>query len=317
MHCEDVSCFVCGNDKSLVTATGYDYEYNTTDKKFYFVQCRNCGHEYLTPRPKPESVHKAYPDNYYTLAGRHSGNKSRLVPVLKKIVIGKRLSAFEAILKGRASVFEAGCGDCSLLIDLKMKNSDLDVSGIDLSFTPSTLASCERLGIKLIKGNVESVEFKEDTFELVIANQLIEHLGNPDAFIEKMSRALKENGCISLETPDREGYDRAFFKKSFWGGYYFPRHFHLFDFKSLESLIARHGLRVETHYSLVAPIIWAFSLHALFSHQMKPGLKKKCVAWVFSDRNPICLAVFTLADLLAKWLGLRTSNQKIIARKKS
>lgn len=316
IQCEDVACFVCGNDNSSVTGKGYDYEYGSSDKKFYFVQCLNCGHEYLTPRPLADSVQKAYPDNYYTLEGRHSANKSIVVFLLKKLVVGRRLAFFKTILRRRAVVFEAGCGDCSLLIDLKTKNPELEVSGIDFTFSESTKKQCERLGIKLIKGNVEEVDFKENIFDLVIANQLIEHLANPYEFIAKMSGALKHDGFISMETPDREGYDRKFFKKSFWGGYYFPRHFHLFDFQSLEKIVSKHNLRVEKHYSLVAPIIWAFSFHALFCHKMKPGHKKNILSWFFSDRNPLCLGIFTIIDLLAKFFGFQTSNQKIIARKK-
>jgi len=42
---------------------------------------------------------------------------------------------------------------------------------------------------------------------------------------------------------------------------------------------------------------------------------KEMMSGIFSDRNPFCLAVFTLVDLLARLAGFPTSNQKIIGRK--
>ena len=55
--------------------------------------------------------------------------------------------------------------------------------------------------------------------------------------------------------------------------------------------------------NLVAPIVWIFSFHAAFGFKF------------FTDRNPLCLAFFSLIDFMAISLGLKSSNQKSIAVK--
>jgi hypothetical protein len=123
---------------------------------------------------------------------------------------------------------------------------------------------------------------------------------------------LKPGGLISIETPNRNGYDRRFFRAAFWGGYYFPRHLHLFDEQSLKALLEKNNFTVEYQGYLLAPIIWAFSVHARLSSS--PAFHR--LAFFFNDRNPLCLSLFTVVDLLARLAGLPTSNQKCIARKR-
>ncbi len=316
--CEEVTCIVCGKDKWTVTARGYDYEYRISDQSYQFVRCECCGHEYLNPRPTLESIRQIYPDNYYTLAGRHSD--SGLIPVIKRFVVGRRLGYFDSMLRNGGRVFEVGCGDCSLLMWLKENNPEIDVSGIDLAFSNSTKKKCQELGIEVIEGNIERLTFDElfrepDVLDLVIMNQLIEHLIDPDQVIGKLAKAIKPGGYISIETPDGRGYDRRFFKESFWGGYYFPRHLHLFDADSLGRMLNKYSLTTEKKSCLVAPIIWAFSFHAKLCQGTKEGWRCRVLSAFFSDRNPVCLGFFTVVDLIARLFGLTTSNQKIIARK--
>ncbi len=312
--CEKVRCPLCESPNSRMTARGVDYEYQTSDQTFSFRKCLCCGHEYLNPRPCGNYIHMAYPPNYYTLEGRHTANQSRLISFLKKKVTGRRLNHIKEQLNV-GSVFEVGCGDGSLLIDLKLNCPDLTVSGIDFQFSQETETLCRDTDVELHQGNIETFDFEGNQYDLIILNQLIEHVLDPLSVIKKLIKALKSGGYISIETPEKKGFDRSLFYDSYWGGYYFPRHLHLFGRESLTSLLERNGMTVIKSYSLVAPVIWAFSFHAMLCNNMVEGKKKRILRWFFSDKNPVCLGVFTLIDLSAILIGLRTSNQKIIARK--
>ncbi len=313
--CQKVRCPLCSSPHGRITARGEDYEYKTSDQQYQFQICLRCGHEYLNPRPCNDFIHMAYPSNYYTLEGRHTSKQSRLISFLKKKVTGRRLNHIKQHLEVGASVFEVGCGDASLLIELKLSCPELTLGGIDLQFSEATETLCRYSGIDLLKGNVEIVDFEENKYDLIIMNQLIEHVANPEALIKKLVTALKSGGFLSIETPEKKGYDRYFFYESYWGGYYFPRHLHLFDREGLASLLQKNDMVVIKSYSLVAPVIWAFSLHGMLCSSMAPGKKQRMVRWFFSDKNPVGLGIFTLIDLVAILFGLRTSNQKIIARK--
>jgi SAM-dependent methyltransferase len=166
----------------------------------------------------------------------------------------------------------------------------------------------------LIEAPLESASLPEAEFDLVIMNQLIEHLWNPVAAMTKISSALRNNGHVSIETVNLNGYDRKLFKDGYWGGYYFPRHLNLFTPESLDRLLSKSGLDVVNSYSLVAPIVWAFSMHAVLSAR-PDSLFARLAMRFFTDKNPFCLALFTFLDLTAIICGVATSNQKMIAKK--
>ena len=311
--CEIVPCPLCGATENRPMAEGIDTEYGTSSLRFTMVVCSSCGHCYLNPRPRMRVAPLMYPDNYYTLAGRHERNGSLLIAYMKGRTIRRRLSFFnELFTQSRAAILEVGCGDCALLIAIKKAYPQLECTGMDLVFGGEKRKECRRLGINLIEQPIENAQLTDAAFDLVIMNQLIEHLWSPVNVLQKVASALRQGGMISIETVNLDGYDRPFFAGGKWGGYYFPRHLNLFSSRSLAGLLQQTGYRVVRSYSLLAPIIWAFSMRALLSNKFR---RMSCMKRFFSDKNPVCLAIFSLIDLIAISLRKTTSNQKIIARK--
>lgn len=311
--CEEVDCALCGSSLRTPVAYGYDYEYWTSEQMFSFVRCDVCGHVYLNPRPDPYSFSSIYPPNYYTLEGRHSAKSSILIGLLKKVIIRKRLSYFHNLFNRKIKILEIGCGDCSLLMDLKDTFFGAELTGVDLTFTDEIRKKCLNKRIRLIESSIENASLQENEYDIVIMNQLIEHLWKPVEVLHKINDSIVSGGLISIETVNIAGYDRRIFSKGFWGGYYFPRHFNLFSFESLKTLLEKAGFRVVRQYSLSASIIWTFSFHAYLcpSKSHKGTLADR----FFNDRNPLSLAIFTIIDMIALLFGVKTSNQKTIAQK--
>jgi len=310
---ETVSCVICGSAESSPVAAGFDYEYWTTLQEFRFVACAGCGHVYLNPRPVPRHAGRIYPSDYYTLRGRHSGNGSRLIARLKNVVVRRRLAYFAELLKGPCRVLDIGCGDCALLLSLKGAYPHVELAGIDLAVPASARKACADRGITLTLAPVEGASLPDDRYDLIIMNQVIEHLWDPTAVLTRLHACLRDGGHLSIETPNAAGYDRRCFVDGAWGGYYFLRHMNLFTFESLARLLVRTGFDVVLQRSLVAPIVWAFSLKALAAPT--PSKANAWLAKFLSDRNPLCLGAFTLVDRLAIATGRTTSNQKTLARK--
>lgn len=310
---ENTACVLCQSSETQPLASGFDYEYWVSKQKFHFVLCKRCGHIFQNPRPKLSSATRLYPKNYYTLTGRHTKSSSRLIAWAKKIVIDRRLSFFHHLFKKGCRVLEVGCGDCNLILNLKEKYPHCEFTGIDLVLSEEAKRDCKVQGISLRKGSIEEISLSKNTYDIVIMNQLIEHLWEPVKVLKKLRWSLKKNGFLSIETPNISGYDRKFFKSK-WGGYYFPRHLNLFSFETLARLLKKTGYKVVKQKNLVAPIMWAFSFNACLG----PRREKQQAFWVkfFTDRNPLCLAFFTCLDFIAIKLGLTSSNQKTIAQKK-
>lgn len=305
---EETSCILCKNSKGTKIAEGFDYEYKTSSNKFFFVKCDRCGHIYLNPRPKMKCASIIYPNNYYTLEGRHTEKSSCIIASFKEKVILRRLSYIFKLKTNFRNILEVGCGDCSLLVLLRKKFQHATITGVDLKLNPKIKIKCNNLNINLIEQPIEKTDLANSKYDLIIMNQLIEHLWSPADILNKLYNCLTPKGIISVETINTSGYDRKLFRRGLWGGYYFPRHFNLFDFKSIRQLFKNNGFKIIKQYSLLAPVVWTFSFHAWLH-------KNKLANKFFTDKNPFCLVIFTLIDTVAYLANFTTSNQKIIAYK--
>src|SRR5207244_1821881 len=93
------------------------------------------------------------------------------------------------------------------------------------------------LGISCANSAVETAEFR-DAFGLIYMNHVLEHVSDPAVVIAELAEKLTSDGMIYIAVPD------------FWNGEYPPQSFHFvphlswFTEKSLQRLLARHGLRV-------------------------------------------------------------------------
>lgn len=113
-----------------------------------------------------------------------------------------RLKIFESFLKDHNydKVLDAGCGDGGLAKLIKEKWK-CDVYGADISRKGIILAN--NSGVKAKVANLsEKIPFSDNFFDLVIANEIIEHLINPDIFLEEIRRILKPGGSLILTTPN-------------------------------------------------------------------------------------------------------------------
>ena len=70
--------------------------------------------------------------------------------------------------------------------------------------------------------------FPDETFQVVIAKHLVEHLLKPDLAISEISRVLTPGGLLLLVTPNTDSMARAV-KKEDWIGYQDPTHISLWS----------------------------------------------------------------------------------------
>lgn len=53
-----------------------------------------------------------------------------------------------------------------------------------------------------VLGSAYFLPFKEDLFDFIYADFVLEHIVNPDAFIGELSRVLRKDGCFVFRTPN-------------------------------------------------------------------------------------------------------------------
>ena len=125
-------------------------------------------------------------------------------------------------------------------------------SVVGLDRAPDQVQALRELGFDIRQGDAETFDLGR-RFEVVFAGELIEHLSNPGAFLDRARDHLVAGGRLVLTTPNRfsihafyrvlrtgkvPSYDKAIAK-----------HVLYFDADALTSLLARHGFReIEVDY---------------------------------------------------------------------
>jgi len=118
-----------------------------------------------------------------------------------------RVSASVALLSRAmafkdAKIVELGCGDGSLVMEVANALGIRDVYGVDIDEV--ALKKAEDRGVKVFKADLNSdpLPFKDGFFDVVLMEEVIEHLINPDNAIREAHRVLKAGGAFLLSTPN-------------------------------------------------------------------------------------------------------------------
>lgn len=303
---ESGACALCGATAGTVVARGHDFEYDTTRHEFEFLRCA-CGGVFLHPRPAPAALERIYPDDYYSYD--FAKKLGPFVMRFKALTERAKVRSYSDYLSGGARVLDVGCGDGHLLDLLRREHHDpLQLEGVE--FSERAAAAAERAGFRVYRGPIEEVALPADSFDLIIMNQLIEHVRDPLAVLVRVRSALRPGGHLFLETPNIDSLDARTFRRRYWGGYHIPRHFHLFDTAGLRRLVDAAGFELASHRSLVCPQFWIISLRNWLCDVGPRSLAVR----LFSPFNPLWLAPATLVEIPLSKLA-RTSNQQLVARR--
>lgn len=305
-------CAVCtGRNRSLI-AKGLDFEYETCSNSWKVWECKNCGHLQISPRPDESTLKIIYPDNYYSYDMK--ANVSALALSCKAWLDNLKFKGI--IHQSRQmpkSFLDIGCGDgryLELMARLGIKKEFIH----GLEFNQRAAENARAKGLNVHESKVEDAQFlSEHSFEMVSMFHVIEHLANPGDVIQSISKIMAPKGILVIETPNAESWDAALFRSRYWGGYHFPRHWHIFTPSSLARLLNQNGY--DLLYTKYQPghSFWLFSIH----HVLKYKLKLPILARFFHPLTNIpALAIVVAFDLIRAKLGFKTSAMLMIAQKR-
>lgn len=121
------------------------------------------------------------------------------------------------------------------------------VDGLDLY--EEGVAYLKSKGYAIFVGNAETFKL-EKTYDVIIAGDLIEHLGNLSGFLHSCKSHLRRGGKLLISTPN-PWYWRFVFKAVLFAGRVKPNPEHTLWMcpTVLEQLLARHDMKVDSwHY---------------------------------------------------------------------
>lgn len=150
------------------------------------------------------------------------------------------------LLAGGASVdtvLDVGCMYGYLLEELRERGARA-LHGMRIAEAPARVA--EGKGFAVHQGTIEAYAASTPggTFDVVFAQHVLEHVGNPSLFLRAAFALLKPGGKLALVVPHVGAFSRKVFRSS-WGWYQVPAHLFHFSERALASLCQSAGFAVD------------------------------------------------------------------------
>jgi SAM-dependent methyltransferase len=169
----------------------------------------------------------------------------------------------------RAAIFRAAVGGPGRrVLDLGCRSGALtraylegnDIVGVDVE--REALAEAAKLGIETHVADVEQgVPFDDESFDVVVAGELVEHVRDPDALVAEARRVLRGGGTFVGSVPN---FYRLKNRLAFLAGRpldHDPTHLHVFAPRDVEALMGGWDeLRLEfasSRFLRLAPRLFA------------------------------------------------------------
>lgn len=206
---EHVNCDLCGHEDLEILYRQKDERFHITDFKFPVVRCLNCGLCFLNPRPSYDSIGIFYPESFYQIRDSQ-----------KNI----RRYAIEAsyLPKGRKRLLDIGCHEGEFMQYMTV-NKGYETVGVE----PGKILNPNNLDI--YNCDLLNAKFDQDSFDVITAWAVFEHLHRPKAYFHEVSRILKPGGLfVFLVTNHDSIASKYLFSEDI------PRHLYYYSEKTIE-----------------------------------------------------------------------------------
>lgn len=160
-------------------------------------------------------------------------------------------------LRPGEKVLDVGCGDGYYLHLLANLGINLKITGVDNNqeALASARRNIKRKKVKLIEGDTLKLPFRGNTFDKIIASEVLEHLPNDQVGINELHRVLKKGGKIVISVPHKnypflwdpinwilERFLNYHIKNGFWAGIW-NQHERLYSEVALKFLLKKEGFK--------------------------------------------------------------------------
>jgi SAM-dependent methyltransferase len=185
-------------------------------------------------------------------------------------------------------ILDLGSGGGRNSAYLRTKFPGAHVVALDLSFI--RCSSCRQAnGAAVVCGDAMRLPFPDDSFDMVLSTQVIEHVPDDRAFVEESGRILKKEGTMMISSVLRLPH-----------GWYFYRHrgrwvldpTHVREYRSREQFLSLFGGGFRLLHSAVDPIRFS-PAHFVYRLLARIGLVRR--------PDPAFFSKSALAGSLERW----------------
>jgi len=232
---------VCGGDRLLehlavAGEQGPEGLIPTTDRfgtaLSDIVWCPSCTHMQLREIPTEAELERAYgeasSDDY---VDEEAGQRATARDLLERL---ERHA-------GRGALLDLGCW-VGFLLDEARTRGWAPVTGVEPSKFASGYAR-DRLRLDVRTDDLMTADLPGGEYQAVVLGDVIEHLPDPGAALERVGELLAPRGAVMLMLPDAGSRVARLMGSRWWS--VIPTHVHYFTRKSLTRLLTDHGFELR------------------------------------------------------------------------
>ncbi len=170
------------------------------------LSCATCGYGEIFPMVEQSEIDRFYSDGHYwekvtsnPLLDNHNQNQDRF-----------RVRSIYRYFKARSvqdqslTVLDIGAGSGNIANGLKKYFKDYDVEYNFIELDPHKAQNIINTHRSIKATLVELDSLKQDTYDIVFLNHVLEHVIDAEEFLLKVSKAVKKGGLIYIEVPNRD-----------------------------------------------------------------------------------------------------------------
>jgi len=289
---QEVSCDFC-DSTDLVTVVTTNNMKEVFSGEFSVVKCKRCGLIFQNPRLKKKDMFRwAYPDNsshYSVLLKRPlRWNLDKFINRHRNWFMLLRNLLPIPFSKGR--MLEIGCATGEYLAHCR--ELGWDVRGVEIS-----KLACKRgkevFNLDIFNGELEQAGFRDEEFDLILMNNLLEHVYSTKDLLKESYRVLKPHGLLIIGCPNIDSISFKIFKDCFYG---LSLPFHLTHFS--ESTLRNY---LESTGFSISKVRYSFNMNG-FRKSLHCFLKKKLGIRVFQKKlwNVVLLPLYAMFAIFRK-----------------
>ena len=250
----DTECPVCSGSIFTTGEEAFDDRYGHPGL-FKIVRCHGCGHLMTSPQLQESDLPALY-GTYYprksltaAMVAKQSQGAASWSRKVARWFSGTDNQGQYTVRAGER-MLAIGCGGGLSLLEAHL----LGAQAWGVEADPNVQPLARELGLQVHQGNLQDKPFPDVQFDLVVMNQVIEHIPQPDLVLAEIHTRLAPNGRVVLVFPN---VNSLWCKLSGmrWINWHIPYHLHHFSRQSFSRLAQRCGYRI-TAQRTITPNLW-------------------------------------------------------------
>jgi len=247
-------CPVCGGRDYSILRDVFDDRYGHPDL-FQLGRCRGCGHLITMPMLSEDDLSHLY-GTYYPRKNLSADEVASQATDVK-LPLGRFRRWWMGVnnqgqysAKPGEKMLDVGCGSGLSLQEAR----ELGVEAWGVEADPNVKRIASALDLRIHQGSLHDKPFEGVMFDLVVLNQVIEHIPEPDKALALIRTRLAHGGRVILSFPNTNSlWSRLAGPR--WINWHIPYHLHHFTAKTFARMAERCGYKIVWTRT-ITPAIW-------------------------------------------------------------